>query len=184
MQAPPGSTIDPATFKAGMRQLAGGVCIITSLGPDGRRAGMTATAVCSVSADPPVLLVCVNRNTRSHHLMLESGVFAVNVLDVLDQGLAHRFAGSVAGDARFDGASWMQLLTGAPVLGSALVSFDCRIAQAVDVGSHRSVLGAVQAVRLGPAGGRPLLYANGSYGGFTAWLAAPGMEPGPEEDWL
>jgi flavin reductase (NADH)/flavin reductase len=184
MQVPAGNTIDPASFKAGMRHLAGGVCLITSVMPDGRRAGLTATAVCSVSAVPAMLLVCVNRATRSHDVMLDSGVFAVNVLDVLDQGLARRFAGGAEGDARFDGASWTQLHSGAPVLESALASFDCRIAQAMDVGSHRIIFGAVQAVRLGPPEGRPLLYAHGSYGGFTAWQAAPGMAPGPEEDWL
>jgi flavin reductase (NADH)/flavin reductase len=184
MPARPESTIDPASFKAGMRFLAGGVCIITSLSPDGRRAGLTATAVCSVSAEPPVLLVCVHRDTRSHDVIRDAGVFAVNVLDVLDQRLAHRFSSTAAADARFYGADWTQLLTGAPVLESALASFDCRILQAVDVGTHRIVLGAVQAVRLGPAGGRPLLYANGSYGGFTEWLAVPGPGPGPEEDGL
>jgi flavin reductase (NADH)/flavin reductase len=176
--------MDPAAYKSAMRQLAGGVCIITSLGPEGQRAGLTATAVCSVSADPPTLLVCVNRDTRSHDVMREAGVFAVNVLDVLDQALAHRFAGTVARDARFDGACWTRLSTGAPVLESALASFDCRIAQVVDVGTHRVVLGAVQAVRLGPEGGKPLLYANRSYGGFTPWLPAPGLGPGPEEDWF
>jgi flavin reductase (NADH)/flavin reductase len=184
MQAQPGSVIDAAFFKAGMRQLAGGVCIITSLSPDGRRAGLTATAVCAVSAEPPVLLVCVNRDTRSHDVIRDSGVFAVNVLDVLDQGLAHRFAGTVAGEARFFGACWTQLLTGAPVLESALASFDCRIAQTVDVGTHRIVLGTVQALRRSAAGGKPLLYANGSYGGFTPWLATPELGPGPEEEWL
>lgn len=182
MQAQPGSGIDPESFKTGMRQLAGGVCIITSLSADGQRAGLTATAVCSVSANPPVLLVCVNRDSRSHDVIREAGVFAVNVLDVLDQALAHRFAGTVAGDVRFYGACWTQLLTGAPVLDSALACFDCRITQTVDVGTHRIVLGAVQAVRLGAPGGRPLLYAHGSYGGFTAWVAAPGLGPGPEEE--
>lgn len=181
MPVPPGSTIDPESFKAGMRQLAGGVCIITSLSPDGQRAGLTATAVCAVSADPPVLLVCVNRDSRSHDVIREAGVFAVNVLDALDQELAWRFAGTVAGDARFYGARWTQLHTGAPVLESALASFDCRIAQAVDVGTHRIVFGAIQAVRLAPSAGRPLLYAQGSYGGFTASPAAPGVGPGPED---
>jgi flavin reductase (NADH)/flavin reductase len=180
MQAQPGGTIDPESFKAGMRQLAGGVCIITSLGPDGRRAGLTATAVCSVSAEPPVLLICVHRDNRSHDVIREAGAFAVNVLGVGDQELAHRFAGRVAGEERFHGARWNALLTGAPVLASALASFDCRVAQVIDVGTHRVMLGAVQAVRTGPAAARPLLYANGSYGGFSAALA----QPGPEEEGL
>ncbi len=163
-----------------MRQLAGGVCIITSLGLDGRRAGLTATAVCSVSAEPPVLLICVHRDNRSHDVIREAGAFAVNVLAVSDQQLAHRFAGRVAGEERFQGAHWTALLTGAPVLASALASFDCRIAQVIDVGTHRVILGAVQAVRTGPALDRPLLYANGSYGGFSTALA----QPGPEEEGL
>jgi flavin reductase (NADH)/flavin reductase len=184
MQASPQGTIDPRSYRAGMRWLAGGVCIVTSSSPDGQLAGLTATAVCSVSADPPVLLVCLNRDSRSHDVIREAGVFAVNVLDVLDAALAGRFAGAVAGGERFHGASWVQLLTGAPVLASALAAFDCRIAQVVDVGTHRIVLGAVQAVRLGATGGKPLLYANGSYGGFAAWLGEPRLGPGPEEEWL
>jgi flavin reductase (NADH)/flavin reductase len=186
MQAPPGSTIDSASFRAGMRQLAGGVCIITSLSAARGRAGLTATAVCSVSAEPPVLLICVHRDNRSHDVIRDAGVFAVNVLDIADQALAHRFAGSVAGDERFHGARWTRLLTGAPVLESALASFDCRIGQTLDAGTHRVLLGEVQAVRLGPAGGRPLLYAHGSYGGFAASLAVTGAEEvaGPEEEEL
>jgi flavin reductase (NADH)/flavin reductase len=184
MQAQPHGTIDSKSYKAGMRHLAGGVCIVTSLSSDGQRAGLTATAVCSVSADPPVLLVCLNRDSRSYDVIRESGGFAVNVLDVLDAPLARRFAGTVGGEARFHGASWIRLLTGAPVLESALASFDCRIAQVVEVGTHRIILGAVEAVRLGAAEGKPLLYAHGSYGGFTAWLEEPGPGTGPQEEWL
>ena len=159
-----------------MRQLAGGVCIITSLGPDGGRVGLTATAVCSVSAEPPVLLICVNRDNRSHDVIREAGAFAVNVLGVGDRALAHRFALRVASEERFQGARWTTLLTGAPLLVSALASFDCRIAQVMDVGTHRVILGAVQAVRTAPAPDRPLLYANGSYGGFTEDVSQPEPE--------
>lgn len=184
MQAAPHSTIDPASYKRGMRALAGGVCIVTSAGSDGQRAGLTATAVCSVSADPPVLLVCLNRDSRSFDVIRESGVFAVNVLEIADQALADRFAGAAAGERRFEGARWTQLRTGAPVLDSGLASFDCRVAQVVDVGTHRIILGAVQAVCVRAAAGKPLLYAYGSYGGFAAAPGAPGPGPGPEEAWL
>ncbi len=173
-------TIDLTTFKAGMRHLAGGVCVITTVGPRGQRAGLTATAVCSVSAAPPTLLVCVNRGTRSHAAIRAAGFFAVNVLGLHDQELAHRFAGTLPGEQRFAGAAWMQLTTGAPVLESALVSFDCRIAEAVEVGTHGIIFGAIQALHFGPHEPRPLLYAHGSYGGFAAALATPG----PEEEEL
>jgi len=159
-----------------MRHLAGGVCIVTSLTSAGLRAGMTATAVCAVSAEPPVLLICVHRDTRSHGVIGEAGVFAVNVLGMADQELAQRFAGTMAGEERFDDARWTQLLTGAPVLETALASFDCRIVQAVEVGTHRIFLGTVHAVRLGRGPHRPLLYANRRYGGFSASFAMPGSE--------
>ena len=78
------ATIEIDQFKAGMRRLAASVNVITTRTPDGQRSGLTATAVCSVSATPPTLLVCVNRSGNSHAVLTSSGVFAVNVLALED----------------------------------------------------------------------------------------------------
>lgn len=154
--------IDSDSFKSGMRQLASGVCLVTTRGADGARSGLTATAVCSVSADPPTLLVCVNQQNGSYRAIRESGSFAVNVLAVDDQDLSNRFASAVSGDERFKHGVWSTLNTGAPVLESALVSFDCILKSVEDVGSHGVFFGEVQAVRV-PGRGDPLLYGNGQY---------------------
>lgn len=158
--------IDESTFKAGMRCLSAGVNIITSTAPDGQRYGMTATAVCSVSADPPTMLVCVNTRNSSLEAIRASGAFAVNVLASSDQPVASAFAREQAPEQKFAAGTWRQLHTGAPVLDSALVSFDCRVVKAERVGTHEVVFGEIVAVHVGEAQRAPLLYAQGAYGTF------------------
>src|ERR1700744_1750273 len=94
-------------YKSGMRHLAGHVCLITTLAPDGTRRGLTATSVCSVSADPPTLLCCVNRQIEPFAALRESAIFAVNVLSIEDRKLAERFAAcEIQGETRFESGSW------------------------------------------------------------------------------
>ena len=168
-------TIDLDTFKAGMRRLAGHVCVITTTGADGSRNGLTATAVCSVSATPPTLLCCINRESASHGVIRNAGVFTVNVLALEDRELADRFSSGPAGEARFVSGVWDKGETGAPALRSALASFDCRVAQAVDVGTHGILFGHIHALRVREGDVKPLLYAHGQYGEFTS-LAARQVE--------
>src|SRR5579872_2077682 len=118
---------DAEAFRSGMRHLAAHVCLITTSAPGGDRLGLTATAVCSVSADPPTLLCCVNRQIAPFAAIRESGIFAVNVLGVEDRELAERFASEIQGEERFDIGAWTAMSTGAPVLESALATFDCRL---------------------------------------------------------
>jgi flavin reductase (DIM6/NTAB) family NADH-FMN oxidoreductase RutF len=164
--------IDSETFKIGMRRLAGHVCLITTADPNGARAGLTATAVCSVSAEPPTLLICVNRQNASHTTIRKAGVFAVNVLGLQDLPLANRFASRMSPEERFQQGLWEKLETGAPILESALVSFDCRIAQAVEVGTHGILFGEIQSLRVRAVDAKPLLYSHGAYGGFASAGAA------------
>jgi flavin reductase (DIM6/NTAB) family NADH-FMN oxidoreductase RutF len=159
--------VDPESYKAGMRCLAAGVCIVTTLSRNGQRSGLTATAVCSVSLAPPTLLCCVNRQSGSYNAIHESGVFAVNVLSVNDRTLAERFAGLVVGEERFAEGAWSALATGAPILKSALASFDCRISQAVELPTHGILFGEIEMVELRAAAAGPLLYAHGDYGDFA-----------------
>lgn len=165
-------TVTPQAFIQSMRQLAAGVTLITTT-HRGQRAGLTATAVCSVSAEPPQLLVCINRQAETHDLVAQSGMFAVNVLAADQHRLAEIFAGSggVYGDQRFAEARWTTLATGAPVLLRCLASFDCRLVQRVPAATHSIFLGRVEAVRLEPDLD-PLVYVEGDYG-----LIAPLMSP-------
>ncbi|WP_109806331.1 flavin reductase family protein [Sphingosinithalassobacter portus] len=138
--------LDPESFRQGMARLGAAVSIVTTDGPAGR-SGLTVTAVCSVTADPPMLLVCVNRTSRSFDVMQRNGNLAVNVLRSCHETLAGRFSSSsLSQDERFALAEWETHATGAPVLSDALVSFDCRIVRSVAVGSHSVLYCAIQRV--------------------------------------
>ena len=159
-------------FIQGMRQLAAGVTLITAQ-HEGHRAGMTATAVCSLSADPPQLLACINRQAETYRAVQNSGAFAVNVLASHQQRLAEAFAGTLAiyGDQRFDLADWSALKTGSPVLSPCLATFDCRLVEAVPAATHSIFIGRVEKVAL-ELDLQPLVYAGGDYGLIAALLDA------------
>jgi len=129
-------------FRDAMASLAGAVSLITTEGLGGR-AGMTATAVCSVSDTPPMLLTCVNENARIHNTMTENGSFCVNVLSPAALALSNIFSSKIDMDARFAAGEWTTLGTGSPVLRTALASFDCRIVNAVRTGTHTVFMGEV-----------------------------------------
>lgn len=154
-------------FKLAMRRLAAGVTIITTC-HNGERGGLTATAVCSLSADPPQLLVCVNRSAHAHDVIRRGANLCVNLLARRHKALAGRFAGQmkgVMGEERFRAGRWTTLKTGAPVLDDALASFDCVIRETVESSTHTIFIGQVVDVRL-RAEGHPLLYAGGAYAGL------------------
>lgn len=167
---------DAESFKLGMRRLAAGVCLIATQCADGTRRGMTATAVCSVSVSPPVLLCCINRRNASYDAIHQSRHFAVSVLSVDDRPLADLFARSVPPEDKFAAASWRTGVTGAPMLESALTAFDCRVGQDVVVGTHGILFGEIQDVVVRTGAHKPLLYAHGGYGGFTSFAEAADLE--------
>jgi flavin reductase len=148
-------------FKLGMRLLAGAVNIITTV-HNGRRYGMTATAVCSVSAEPPTVLVCINKLATTHGFIAKSKVYCVNLLRADDWELSTTFSGAASGEGRFKTRDWTRLATGAPVLIDALVSFDCRVVKKVMHGTHAIFFGQVEQVLVGKPG-KPLLYSEGQY---------------------
>jgi flavin reductase len=150
-------------FREGMSRVAGAVHVITTDGPSGR-AGFTATAVAPVTDEPPTLLVCVNAAGRSARRLTENGRFAVNTLSAADEAVAAAFArpGVASPEARFAAGRWMALQSGAPVLETSLVAFDCRVLEARRVATHYVVIGEVLDLRLGPQAG-PLLYWGRAY---------------------
>lgn len=152
-----------ALFREGMSRIAATVHLITTNGPAGR-AGLTATAVTSLSADPPMLLVCIRIGGNSAPVLLENSVFAVNALAADHAKLADIFAGrgGIKGAARFETGTWQTLETGAPVLTDAPVVFDCRLVDVHDIATHHIIVGRVEAIRFGPS--RPgLLYLDRAY---------------------
>jgi flavin reductase len=142
--------VDKQSFRDAMARLGAPVNVITTDGPGGRR-GFTASAVCSVTDDPPTLLVCLNRNSDSNAALKTNRVLCVNTLTREHQHLSPIFAGMTEHDypARFACADWTVLSTGAPVLQGAGVSFDCRIVQVTEVGSHSVFFCEVETIRVG-----------------------------------
>ncbi|MGH6670508.1 MAG: flavin reductase [Xanthobacteraceae bacterium] len=159
----PVMSVDSPVFREAMSRLGAAVHIVTSAGPAGRT-GFTATAVCSVTDSPAMLLVCLNRRSNSAPLLAQNGVFCINTLGAAESDLADMFAGrsGVHLDERFNVGEWMTLKTGSPVLASAVVVFDCRTAEIKAVASHNVLFGVVEAVRLGPAG-PALVYHERAY---------------------
>jgi flavin reductase len=145
-------TVEPAAFREAMSRLGAAVHVITSAGPGGK-AGTTATAVCSVSDVPPMLLMCLNRRSQTNPVVVENGVFCVNTLGDTGAEIADTFAGrtGLVGSERFASGQWITLSSGSPVLASAVIAFDCRIIEIRSVGTHNVFFGAVEAVRLGPS---------------------------------
>jgi flavin reductase (NADH)/flavin reductase len=159
-------------FLAGMRKVAGAVSVITTTANDGERRGLTATAVCSLSAEPPSLIACVNRKTWVAQFVPDSGVFAVNVLSHAQETIARTFAGqtSLAAEDRFSVGDWRTGMTGAPIVRGALVSFECRLEQIVDHTTHIILIGRV--VQTAPGEGHSLVYLDGSFSSVPRPLSA------------
>lgn len=154
--------VEKQAYREAMARLGAAVNVITTAGPGGR-AGFTASAVTSVTDTPPTLLVCANRTNNSYPAMKQNAVLCVNTLTPAQEGLSPVFAGMTQHtmDERFDGYAWQTLQTGAPVLDDAVVAFDCRIVQVVEVGTHDIFICSVEAVRTGTAHEGLIYYGRG-----------------------
>src|SRR6267142_2768996 len=166
--------VDPGQFKIGMRTLAGAVNIITCMHA-GHRYGMTATAVCSASAEPPTVLACINKLSTTHNAVAKGKAFCVNVLRAEDWELSTMFSGGSSGEARFKTRNWTRLATGSPVLIDSLVSFDCHVVKTLAHGTHTFFLGQRLTVVLGAnflaiAARMSLVQSLGSYYAHRAGL--------------
>jgi flavin reductase len=157
--------LDKKHYRDGMSRVGSAVHIVTTGGKAGR-AGFTATAVTSVSDDPATLLVCLNATSKSLPVLTGNGVFCVNALAGDDAALADAFAGrtGIYGEARFAAleAVWAQLVTGSPVLGRALVAFDCRLIEATRVATHHVLMGKVVGISM-TSPGSGLIYKDRGY---------------------
>jgi flavin reductase (DIM6/NTAB) family NADH-FMN oxidoreductase RutF len=150
-------------FVDAMGNAATGVTVVSTEGPAGRFA-QTVSAMCSVSADPPSLLVCVNERSPLAAAAVRNGVIAVSVLAAGQAHVSDVFAGRPAhgsGPYDFDCAEWDVLATGAPVLRGAAAAFDCRLADSVTQGTHQVLFGAVVASTA--SGARPLVHHARTY---------------------
>lgn len=160
-------------FLDGMRRVGGSVAIVTTHAPDGAPKGLTATAFTSLSADPPAILVCVNRRTQVASEVEAAGRFCVNVLAADHVAVAETFAGraGLTGEERFAHGRWGTLATGAPALDGALVVFDCELERVVEHTSHLVLFGRVVRTEAPDGAPAPLLYCAGRFA--TLAQAAP-----------
>ncbi|EGI75647.1 NADH-dependent FMN reductase RutF [Hylemonella gracilis] len=155
------AAVTRAEFRDAMARLGAAVHIVTTDGPAGR-AGFTASAVCSVSDEPPTLLVCLNRSASVYPTFQANGVLCVNVLAPDHQALSTLFGGKTPMDERFAAAQWHRLETGAPRLHDAVVSFDCRVQRHSAMGTHDVLFCEVVALSMGEAA-QGLIYFDRRY---------------------
>lgn len=151
--------LQPDELRAILRRFAAGVTVVTAAGEGGAPAGMTTTAFTSVSLAPPMVLICVDVGARTRRVIEGRAGFAVNVLGVGQEEIARRFASKA--DDKFEGVPWRAGETGAPVIEGALATVECRVARAIEAGTHVVYIGDVLAGSVGV--GEPLVYFDGLY---------------------
>ena len=155
--------VDPEALRLVMRTWATGVTIV-STELEAVRHGMTVSSFTSVSLDPPLVLVSLERGTHTHRMLERSGIFAVTVLGEGQQAMSDRFAGRQQdGEDRFAGLDTFTLASGAPFISGGLAYFDCRVVSTYQAGTHTVFIGEVLAVQAGDETAAPLLYHDRDY---------------------
>lgn len=164
---PAGQPASRPDLKGAMRRLTGGISVITA-GLGAERTGLTVTTAHSLSTEPATMIISVNRNSSSFSIIAKNRHFCVNILAGHQDKVAERFSGigGIKGAARYEGASWSTLLTGALALDGALANIDCEVEELIERNSHGLFLGKVLDVRLSSYGGPQLIYQNGRYGSY------------------
>lgn len=177
-------SIDSKQFRAVMGRFASGVTVITVRDAEGKDHGMTASAFCSLSMEPPLMLVCIKNENRTLELLTDSSSthhhkFAINFLAREQQENSNRFAGGIV-DEHGKWQRWPEdrdkfedlaisrgEVSTAALLPGALASLDCTVQHIYSGGDHQIVVGLIHNMHLGPADQAPLLYFSGRYGDFA-----------------
>ena len=155
----PGS-VSSIDFRSAAGLFPSGVTVVTRLLEDDRPYGMTVSSFTSVSLEPPMILVCIDRNARFVKEVPPGMPFATNVLAQDQQALAERFSNRYEED-RFSSLKWNPAWNGLPLLDGIVASFTCSVSQAIDAGDHVILLGLVQEVAQHP--GRALIWCERDY---------------------
>ena len=151
--------IDSREFRRSLGQFASGVTVVTTRDAEGRPQGLTASSFCSVSLEPPLVLVCIDNRIEARRAVQESGVFAVSVLAEAQESVSRQFA--AGGPDKFIGVELLPGASGAPLVSGALTHIECRLVAAHPAGDHTIFVGEVE--RLTSAPGLPLLYHGSAY---------------------
>jgi flavin reductase (DIM6/NTAB) family NADH-FMN oxidoreductase RutF len=158
-------TLNPEEFRRAMRQWATGVTIV-SVAYQGILHGMAVSSFTSLALHPPLVLISLERGTRTHGMLEQAGFFGVTILAQDQWEISDRFAGRhTEHQNRFENVETFTLVSGAPFLTGGLAYFDCRVISSTQAGTHTIFVGDVLATQTVEEG-RPLLYYNQAYRGF------------------
>lgn len=146
-------------FRNALSRFASGVSVVTMRDTDGRFQGITVSAFCSLSLNPPLILVCIENTTASHVALKRSAAFVVNVLNACQRQISERFASLVPD--KFDQVEFTLGTSDIPVLSGCLANLECRLTDSFDVGDHTIFIGEVEEARINE--GDPLLYFRSDY---------------------
>lgn len=149
-------------FKAGMRQFASGITLLTSVHNE-ENGGLIATAFSSVSMEPPTLLACVNKGASAHNIIDDSNRICVNILSEDDMPIVSSFSDSLRRSERFIIGEWGNMRSGSPYVKTSLAAFDCKIIDKVSSGSHTIFIAEVQEVFMTSGNKKPLIYSNRAF---------------------
>jgi flavin reductase ActVB len=136
-----------------------GVTVVTTKGGDGSDEGMTVSAFCSVSLDPPLVLICIEKNASAYEALTTASRFVVNILATTQEQIARRF--SIVDIDRFEGVGYSRSPNGIAVLDDVLGVIECVTLAMHEAGDHTIIVGEVEAARAQT--GTPLLYYRGGY---------------------
>lgn len=151
--------MDPSTFRAALARFASGITVVTARDADGRDVGMTVSAFSSLSLNPPLILVCIDRGASVGPVFEACTAFAVNVLDEMQEPLSRRFAEKDVD--RFEGIACSRGRLGSALLDGALAQLECSVHARYEGGDHTILVGAVESAAM--RDGHPLMYYRGGY---------------------
>ena len=146
-------------FRAALGRFASGVTVVTTKDSTGVLHGITVSAFCSVSLEPPMVLICVEKTAVSHSALEESNIFVVNILPEGAASTSELFAS--LRDDKFDRIEFTEGIDGVPVLTDTLATLECRVKFSYHGGDHSIFVGDVE--RTGVRDGGPLIYFRGGY---------------------
>lgn len=152
-------SVSSAEFRNALSRFASGVTVVTTKDAAGKLHGLTVSAFCSVSLDPPLVLVCIENAAGSRYAFSESGVFTVNILSARQSHISEHFA-SLAED-KFHGIDSAIGLNGLPLMPGCLAILECRITKILDGGDHTIFVGEVENTSVGD--GEPIIHFRSEY---------------------
>jgi flavin reductase (DIM6/NTAB) family NADH-FMN oxidoreductase RutF len=154
-----GAGVTPDQFRSTLTAYATGVTVVTAIGPNGP-SGATANAVTSLSLDPPMMLACLDRGSRTLTSVREQGRFGVNALAAGQEDLARRFSGKNPEPEKWDSIGWSER-EGLPLIDGALIWVACELRDLIDGGDHLILTGNV--IDADSRDGMPLIFHRGAY---------------------